>query len=116
MEFGKQQEGENYIAYSFVGNLDSYGLGEKKAEILDAISKFEKTYLVFNFAELNFLNSESIGFLMQTNEELMAKSKKLILVQAKKNVLDVLEVIGLLETIPYFKNMENFLSSIKNVN
>lgn len=116
LEVIEKENGEKYLVLSFWGNLDSFGLSEKKDQINQIVEGFSKEYLVFNFADLNFLNSESIGFLMHLNEKLIAEGKKLVIVQAKKNVLDVLEVIGLLETMPYFKKMEDFLSNINNVN
>lgn len=116
LEIVQKEEGESYSVVAFWGNLDSFGLSEKKKEILDLVDQCAKEYLVFNFMDLNFLNSESIGFLMQINEKLMEKGKKLVIVQAKKNVLDVLEVIGLFETMPYYKKLEDFLSTLNNAN
>jgi anti-anti-sigma factor len=114
LEVVKKEEGENYEVINFWGNMDTFGLSEKRNEIMQMVDSFQKQYLVFNFAELNFLNSESIGFLMQINEKLIAANRKLVIVDAKKNVLDVLEVIGLLETLPYYKKLDDFLRSLKN--
>lgn len=105
---------ENYSRVSFWGNLDSFGLSQRRKELLAIVDGLTKKWLVFDFKDLNFLNSESIGFLMQVNENLMQKNKKLVLVNAKNNVLDVLQVIGLLETMPYYKDLEDFLRSINN--
>lgn len=116
LEVVQKEGGDNYSVISFWGNLDSFGLSEKRKVILDLVDKNDKKYLVFNFADLNFLNSESIGFLMQINEKLTINGNKLVIVQAKKNVLDVLEVIGLFETMPYYKKLEDFLSSLNNAN
>jgi anti-anti-sigma factor len=114
LEIVLREDGENYSIVSFWGNMDTFGLSEKRKEIMQMVDDFKKEYLVFNFSELNFLNSESIGFLMQINEKLMSENRKLVIVEAKKNVFDVLEVIGLLETLPYYKKMEDFLRSIQN--
>lgn len=116
LEIIKQEEGQNYSVVGFWGNLDSFALTEKRKEIVDLVDAFDKQYLVFNFSDLNFLNSESIGLLMQLNEKLINKEKKLVIVQAKKNVLDVLEVIGFLEMVPYYKKLEDFLRTLNNAN
>ena len=57
LEVIPKDEGENYAVISFWGNLDSFGLSEKRAEITGIVDSFSKTYLVFSFADLNFLNS-----------------------------------------------------------
>ena len=72
----------------------------------------DKEYLVFNFQNLNFINSECISLLLQFNDILRLKDKKLVIMSAKKNVVDVLEVIGVFQTMPYFKSISDFTNSI----
>ena len=116
LEVVLKEGNEKYDIVKFWGNMDSFGLSEKKQDILKIVDVFQKKYLVFDFSDLNFVNSESISFLMQINEKLQSSNNSLVLVEAKKNVLDVLDVIGLLETMPYFKRMDDFLRSIRNDN
>lgn len=116
LEIVLHDEDERYTRVSFWGNLDSFGLSEKRKEIMGTVDAMSKKWLVFDFTDLSFLNSESIGFLMQVNENLMENGKNLVLINAKKNVLDVLQVIGLLETMSYYKDLEEFISSIENAN
>ena len=111
-----KDEGENYSIVSFFGNMDSFGLSQRRQDFMKIVDEFSKEYLVFDFSELNFLNSESIGLLTHINEKLMAENKKLVIVAAKKSVLDVLKMIGLLETLQYYRKMEDFLNKIKNGN
>lgn len=107
------KENPDYTVIDFQGNLDSFGLSERRKELVFAVDECEKKYLVFNFSELDYINSESIGMLLQFNEQMMKKNQKLVLVSAKKNVIDVLTVIGLLETVPYYQSLDEFLSSGK---
>lgn len=103
---------KTYKLADFFGNLDSYSLKEKKQEIVALSQNLEYEYLVFNLQNLNFINSESIGLFLQTHETVVAQGKKFVLMAAKKNVYDVLNVIGLLETIPYFRTKDDFLKNL----
>jgi anti-anti-sigma factor len=107
---------KNSWIVNFSGNLDSFSLKEKRKEILDLVESFDRKYLVFDFMKLNFINSESIGLLMQISEILKLKDKQLVVVEAKKNVIDVLNVIGVFEEIRHFKLKSDFLRSLENVN
>ena len=102
-----------YQVVDFIGNLDSYSLKDKREVLFDTVNQANKAYLVFNFLNLNFINSECISLLLQFNEILLKKGKKLVIMNAKKNVIDVLNVIGIFQTMPYFKNIEEFTNSIK---
>lgn len=102
-----------YSVVDFRGNLDSYNIKEKKQRLFEIVNDAKKKYLVFNFQNLIFINSESISLLMQFNEILQKKAKKLVIVGAKKNVVDVLNVIGLFQTMSYFKDIVDFSNSIK---
>ncbi len=116
LEIGFKDDNSNFSRITFWGNLDSFGLSEKRKDIMAVVNGLKKNYLVFDFSDLNFLNSESIGFLMQINEQLMESNKKLVLVNAKTNVLDVLKVIGLFETMPYYQTLDEFASSLNDAN
>lgn len=108
----KKDKNVDYVQVDFIGNLDSYNLKEQKTIILQTIKDLDKKYLIFNFLNLSFLNSESISFLMQVHDLLQKDSRVLIMIEAKENVLDVLKVIGLLESIPYYSNLVEFLKTI----
>jgi anti-anti-sigma factor len=111
------KDNSKYWIVEFIGNLDSYGLAERRKEIMMAVDTFDKQYLVFDFTRLEYINSESIGLMLQINETLLARKQELVLVRAKKNVIDVLEVIGLLETVSYFQDLDEFLKKkLNNVN
>ena len=56
---------KDYRLISFIGNLDKAGLDEVRSQIEEIVeSVHDEQYLVFNFENLEFINSESIGFLL----------------------------------------------------
>ena len=102
----------DYTVLSFIGDLDSYNLDEKRKMIMETVEKADRKYLVFNFMNLVYINSESIGLIFQINEILSKIDKKLVIVNAKKNVVDVLKVIGLFDVVLNYKTMPEFINHI----
>lgn len=104
---------KEYRLVGFIGSLDKAGLTEIRdqiEEVAEAVN--DEQYLVFNFGQLEFINSESIGFLLMIHTRLVKKEKKLVIVDAVDHVKDVLEVIGMLKIIEYHPTLEDFERSI----
>lgn len=99
---------------SFVGALDSFGLKLHRNEISSLISDFHGKFLILDFSKLEFINSEGIGLLLEINETLKTRNANLILVGAVKQVLDVLRVVGILETVRHYGELSECLTSIDN--
>lgn len=106
-------QSKDYRLVGFIGNLDKAGLDEVRSQIEEVVDSVkDEKYVVFNFENLEFINSESIGFLLMIHTRLVKKNKKLIIVDAVDHVKDVLDVIGMLKIIDYYPNLEEFEKSI----
>lgn len=104
---------QEYRLVNFIGSLDKAGLTEVRQqieEVADAVQ--DEKYLVFNFANLEFINSESIGFLLMIHTRMVKKERSLVIVDAVDHVKDVLEVIGMLKIVEYHASLEEFERSI----
>lgn len=100
---------KDYRLINFIGNLDKAGLEEVRTQIEEVVDSVkDENYLVFNFEHLEFINSESIGFLLMLHTRLVKKMKKLVIVHAIDHVKDVLDVIGMLKIIEYYPTIEEF--------
>lgn len=108
----KNQKNPKFTEMVFQGELDSTGLVQVRDEIYAQVGALNKAYLVFNFAELDYINSESIGMLIQVQEMLQKKGHDLVIVNAQKIVADVLNVIGISESVDCYKSMADFLRKI----
>ncbi|GEM_PF-778706 len=102
----------NYQLIRFQGDLDKAGLASVKDQLESCTEKLAEAYLVFDFAKLNFINSESIGFLMTIHARLAKSGKALVLLEMQKNVKDVLAVIGLLPVLVNYDSLASFLEKI----
>ncbi len=105
------QDGQKYQVVEFHGELDKAGLSLISAQLNTLVENFPYAHLVFNFSDLNFINSEGIGLLMTLHSHLTNMGKNLILVAAKANVKDVLNVIGILNVLKTFYSIEEFLKN-----
>ncbi len=103
---------KSYQVFSIVGDMDKAGLTQIKDELEKAAENFPHKYFVFDFSNLNYINSESIGFVMALQSHLVKMKKTLVIVSAKDNVKDVLSVIGILSVIEYYDSLEAFKAKI----
>ena len=103
----------DYKLVKFTGDLDKAGLEAVKDQLDKLVDSLEEKRIVFDFTDLNFINSEGIGFLMTLHIRLTKKEKDLIIVGAADHVYDVLKVIGLINVIKIFNTMTEFKESIK---
>ncbi len=103
-----------FLHISLKGDFDSYGIKEKGKELTTLVDNLKEMILLLDLSELNFINSQGIGQLLKFREGLSEKGQKLIIVNAKKNVLDVLNAIGIFETVTYFQTLPSFFKSLDN--
>lgn len=103
---------KNYQIIEFHGDLDKAGIDENRAKIEKATQNFDQQYLIFDLTDLNYINSESIGFTMMVHSHLTKLGKTLIVVNAKPNVKDIFQVIGLFNVVQYYDTLAIALNKI----
>lgn len=84
---------------SFVGQMDTLGLQKVRDELKKIIDSSAEKNIVFNFSKLEFINSESIGFLVELQTHAQKSGKKILLENMNEHVQDILSTVGL---IPLF--------------
>lgn len=103
--------GSNYQSVEFYGDLDKAGQNIVQERIDKIVSDFNYPFLIFDFSNLNFINSEGIGLLMTIHSHLVKTNKELVIIGAKSNVKDVLDVIGIFSLLKYYRTLEDFLGN-----
>lgn len=85
----------------FAGQLDESNVDEKAKEIYDIIAATPQgLFLIFDFEKLEYMNSKSIGYLTDWYTKLTEKKGGVIIANARPNILDILQVVGLTQLIP----------------
>lgn len=103
----------DYEVVEFHGELDQSNLTLTETQITDLLKSFSRRFLIFDFSNLKFLNSEGIGFIVSISMKLARKNQKLLLTGVNHNVMDVLELIGLPKMIPLLKDMSETIRFMK---
>lgn len=84
----------------FAGQLDESNVDDKAKEIYDIINNVPQgLYLIFDFEKLEYMNSKSIGYLTDWYTKLTEKKGGLVVANAKPNIMDILQVVGLTQLI-----------------
>lgn len=87
--------------FSFFGQLDESNVDDKAKEIYAQIESLPPgAGVIFDFSDLEYMNSKSIGYLADWYSKISAKNGKLIITQARENISDILSVVGLTKVIP----------------
>ncbi|MFA7277929.1 MAG: STAS domain-containing protein [Candidatus Gracilibacteria bacterium] len=88
------------------GEFDKIGLTSIRDKLEVALSSFTGKYLVFDIGDLNFINSEGIGYLIGVYTHVVNISGVFCIVGAKAHVQDVFETLGLWNIIKHPASIE----------
>ncbi|KKR06983.1 MAG: hypothetical protein UT33_C0006G0059 [Candidatus Peregrinibacteria bacterium GW2011_GWC2_39_14] len=100
---------------TIAGQLDESNVDEKSTMIYELISKTPANLsLIFNLENLEYMNSKSIGYLTDWYGKISSANGKMVIVKAKPNVADVLQVVGLTQLIPIFNSLEEAKFAVLN--
>ena len=84
----------------FSGQLDESNVDEKAKQIYETINAIPQSlFLIFDFEKLEYMNSKSIGYLTDWYTKLTEKKGGIIIANARPNILDILQVVGLTQLI-----------------
>ena len=103
------KEGD-YQIVRFAGEFDKAGHMGIRDELSSVVKEFNLKNMIFDFTDLKFINSESIGYLIEIHTHLVKRDKALILVKPDAHVKEVLKTIGIDEVIPMYASLEAYLN------
>ena len=101
---------KSYQVIGFTGEFDKAGHMDVREELDAVVKDFGLDTLIFDFTDLKFINSESIGYLMEIHAHLKKRDKSLVLVKPDVHVKEVLKTIGIDEVIPTYGDLDGFLN------
>lgn len=82
------------------GQLDESNVDDQSKTIYDVLTAMpQNLFLIFDFSELEYLNSKAIGYLTDWYGKVSATGGKIAISQAKENIVDILNVVGLTQLI-----------------
>ena len=112
LSLGLPDQKKLYQLVALHGDMDQAGMLLVKDQLEKLVNDFKYRYFVLDFSDLNYIISESIGFLMALNAKLAEEKRTLVVVSAKAHVKDVLMAVGILSVFEYHENFEDFLNKL----
>lgn len=83
----------------FSGQLDETNIEAEAKKVYEIIEKDQPKNFIFDFTELSYLNSKSIGYIADWQQKISQNGGKLVIFGAKENIFDILDVVGLTNII-----------------
>lgn len=103
-----------YQLIKFSGAFDKEGYSRISGVFDDILTRFSQLdnsiakWLVFDFTDMEYINSQGIGTLMEVHNKLSSLGKSLVVIGLKQNVQDVFQAIGMEEIVPIFADLKAF--------
>lgn len=100
-------EGKVVKLVHIVGQLDESNVDEKAKEIYKLIESVPQGLnLIFDFSELEYMNSKSIGYMTDWYSKISGTGGAVVIAAARENILDILQVVGLTQLINAYATVE----------
>ena len=93
------------------GELDEVSIEELKKHVDPILTETGVTHMIFDFTNLEFINSKGIGYLVSVHTHLTKDGRNMAIAAASEPVMDVLSLVGLNNIIPYHATLEEALSN-----
>lgn len=89
------------------GQLDESNIDEKIQEIYKVVEANPKNLnMVFDLENLEYMNSKSIGYITDLYGKITDSGGQVVIIKARPNILDILNVVGLTQLIKAFSSLE----------
>jgi len=100
-------EGVTAKLVKFQGQLDESNVDEKAKAIYEVLEQSpQNLYLLFDFEELEYMNSKSIGYLTDWYGKVTEGGGKIVIAKTRSNILDILQVVGLTQLINCYATLD----------
>lgn len=105
---------ENVQIARFTGAFDG-GVKEPLADLENLVSSAPpKTILLFDFTNLEFLNSYAIGLLVSWQNHMLKNEGEVIIAAVNKHVEDIFNILGISNLFKIFPDVEGALATLKS--
>lgn len=108
LKFSKR---DNTLIVAMAGELDHHSSENVRAKIDNKIDEFGIKNLIFDFSDVNFMDSSGIGVVIGRYKKIMEYGGKVGIVSLKPNIKRVFELGGLFKIIKEYKNIEEAIAS-----
>ncbi len=98
---------------TIVGALDESNIDIQAQNFYKLLEQFpKKLFLLFDLTKLDYMNSKTIGYITDWSERLKSGGGKMVIANAPKNILDILETVGITALIPAYPTKEEAMKKL----
>ena len=102
----KYQVQENCLTVFLPHELDHHNAEEIRKESDHLIERNHIRYVIFDFAETNFMDSSGIGMVLGRYRKMDQTEGKIAIVSCSKTIRNILNMAGVFSVIDYFDTKE----------
>ena len=96
------------VVIEFKGELDESNIDETAKEIYKILDETPAgIHVIFDFADLSYMNSKSIGYLSDWFTKVNEKGAELLVANPKENITDILSTVGLDNFIKMYHTLDD---------
>lgn len=88
------------------GELDEMSVEDLRKVIEPSLNDQRVNELIFDFSDLEFINSKGIGYIVSVHTHLAKDGRSMKIANANEPVMDVISLVGLTTIIPYHSTVE----------
>jgi len=108
-----KKEGATARLIHVSGALDESNIDNRAQELYKLLEQYPKNlFLIFDLEKLDYMNSKTIGYITDWSSKISTAGGKMVLAHAPRNILDILETVGILTLIPAYPTVEEALKHL----
>ncbi len=103
----KEDIGDNIVIVHISGKLDESNSDIKFQEVYGFLNEAQPgMMMIMELSNLEYLNSRSIGYLIDVYNKLLEKGGNIAFVAVRPNVVDILNLVGVSQLVQFFNTIE----------
>lgn len=103
------------MVIEFRGELDESNIDDTAVQIYKIVTDAPvNTPFIFDFSQLNYMNSKSIGYLSDWFSKIAEKGAELLVAAPRENISDILRTVGLDNFIKMFHSVDEAKLAVLN--
>ena len=99
---------KGYQKITLKGEIDRDTIDAFRDKMEEELKEFSEKTLLLGMENLEFINSEGIGYLSDIQNRLSKKKKNVAIINTSDRIMDIFQLVGLNQIIPCYSSMDEF--------
>lgn len=95
------------------GQIDESNLNVLEGHLNPLVGHEEVRVLIFNFKDLEFINSRVIGYLLSVYSSMAENDKRMAIVESNDQIMSILSLVGLTTLIGHYGTLNEALELLE---